>query len=481
MEVRVKAVAIKSGWTAVVAVAMMCLPMVMPGVAMAGSDSTDSANKVSVAEAQPESAAQPKPDPTAQPQPAAIEDGLYELRLEAASKQALSVKGASLSAGANVVVGKRKTLNSQVFAIHRAGAGCYRICSPLSNMAVSAEGSAKAAGANVRMKPYKAKANQLWRAEQLDGGAIRFVNRASGMSLTSKSALNGANVFQTTIAEPGSATAKRQGFKLVKAKINLKDRASYVQVAEMATSGGQVKISNKARGYKVNKKKWKELRAAVRACNFSLGFVMIDCNTGMAVSYNPGESFFGASTIKGLYTTYLFESELEKGRLSKNRISSLVQQTIVWSNNDTYRSLRWGYGSQSRFSKWLHQVGVGSLGLWPSYSPRTLAKAWINMLAYSNSKGKHVGYWKRTFDHSHMSSIHDALGKYRTTYTKPGWMTGGGPYGYKLNDGGVVNDRHGRQYVLAILTSADPYGQKSKVERVVKALDAIHMDMPKLR
>ena len=32
-------------------------------------------------------------------------------------------------------------------------------------------------------------------------------------------------------------------------------------------------------------------------------------------------------------------------------------------------------------------------------------KAWVNMLAYSNSKGKHVSYWKRTFNHSYMSSI----------------------------------------------------------------------------
>ena len=79
-----------------------------------------------------------------------------------------------------------------------------------------------------------------------------------------------------------------------------------------------------------------------------------------------------------------------------------------------------------------------------------------------------------------MSSIHGALGKRRTTYSKPGWMDGGS-YGAKLNDGGVVNDRHGRQYVLAIMTSAYPYSQKHKVERIVRALDAIHMDMPKTR
>lgn len=453
--------------------ALVCVASVSPQIAWAGDDL--GAGEVTVLSKAPEKAETPSA------QPAEIEDGLYKLRMATDSKRTLAVKDSSLEPGANVVVGKRKALNSQVFVIRRVGSRYYRICSPLRNLAVSVEKSAKTPGANVCMRSYKARASQLWRAEQLADGAVRFVNKASGMALEPKSAKDGANVRQATLADAGSARAKRQEFKLVEAEMSLQDRKSYVQVADLAPSGGKVKIANRVRGYSVRTKRWQELQAAVRACGFSIGFIMIDCNTGMTVSYNPNRSFFGASTIKGLYTTYLFESELEKGRLSKDRISRLVQKTIVRSNNDTYRSLRWGYGSQSKFNRWLRQVGIGSMGLWPSYSSRTLAKAWVNMLAYSNSKGKYVDYWKSTFNHSYMSSIHDALDKRRKTYTKPGWMTGGGPYGYKLNDAGIVNDRHGRQYVLAILTSANPHGQKAKVQRVVKALDAIHMDMPTMR
>lgn len=426
-----------------------------------------------------------EPSASVSAQSAEIKDGLYVLRLTAAPNQVVSVKNSSLDAGANVIVAKRKGLNSQTFAIHHMGDGYYRICSPLSTMALGVEQSALAAGANVRMDPYKASASQLWRAEQLDGGAIRFVNKASGMALAVESQAAGANVRQekaVDLAAPGFASAKveLQGFNLVKTKINLRDRKSYVQVAEKASSSGKVKISNKMYGYTVNKKKWKELNAAVRSCGFSLGFIMIDCNTGMTVSRSPNKKFYGASTIKGLYTTYLFEDKLETGALSRGRIAWLVHPTIVWSDNGAYLSLRARYGSQAGFNRWLRQVDVEPLRTWPSYSPQTLVKAWVNMLAYSNSKGKHVSYWKRTFNHSYMSSIHGALGKRRTTYSKPGWMDGGS-YGAKLNDGGVVNDRHGRQYVLAIMTSAYPYSQKHKVERIVRALDAIHMDMPKTR
>lgn len=414
-------------------------------------------------------------------QPVVIADGMYELRLAANPKRVLSVKKSSLKSGANVVVGKRRSLNNQKFCIHRVGKSYYRICSSLGQCSLSVKGSKKTAGANVQMNTYAGKASQLWRAEQLGDGSVRFVNKASGNVLAPKSTKAGANVCQALSVPFSDSKAYAQGFRLVKTKINLRDRVSYVNVAKLASSASKVVLSNKVRGYTVNKKKWKKLQAAVDACPFSLGFVMIDCSTGMTVSYNPNRTFFGASTIKGLYTTYLFEKELETGRLSKSRVSHLITPTIVWSNNGTYRSLRAGYGSSSRFSSWLDQVDLGYMGLWPSYSSRTLAKAWINMLAYSNSKGKHVGFWKKTFKHSDMSAIHDALEKKRTTYTKPGWMTGGTQYGYKLNDGGVVNDRHGRQYVLAILTSANPYGQKGKVQSVVQALDAIHMDMPKTR
>ena len=411
--------------------------------------------------------------------PAKVKDGLYQLRLGTYPKRVLAVEDGSLDNRSNVVVGKRKSRNAQKFVIRKTKSGYYRICSPLSRLAVSASGTSKTAV--VRMERYRGKARQLWKAQQLPGGRIRFVNRKSGMVLAVKSAKSSTRAYVAKPVETGSSRLAKQGFRLVKTELNLKDRASYAAVAEKASKSSKVKVSNAVRGYTVNKKKWRELEKAVQACRFSIGFIMIDCNTGMMVSRAPDKVFFGASTIKGLYTTYLFEKRLENGRVPLSAISNRVKQTIIWSNNDTYRSLRANYGSQSGFNRWLKKVNVGSLGLWPSYSPRTLAKAWVNLLAYSNSKGKYVGFWKRTFDHSHMSSIHGALGKKRTTYSKPGWMTGGGVYGYKLNDGGVVVDRKGRQYVISILTSAMPYGQKQTVERVVKALDAIHADMPTMR
>ena len=442
-----------------------------------------------------------------------IKEGVYELRWGKAASKALAAKSALPASASKLTVAKRNSLNEQKFVIRKAGGGYYRIGSALSNRALSVKAPFKAKHVGVRMEAYKGRARQLWKAERLSGGRVRFVNKACGLALASKPAA--AATAGAAAGAAATSTARRvlleaahgpnsaqQGFKLVGTKVNLQDRAAYVAAAESAAAGTDGKasaesaaagtdgkasaksaltVSNKVRGYSLDKRKLAELKSAVDACSFALGFLMIDCNTGMTVSYRPDTSFYAASTIKALYTTYLFESELEPGRLSLGSISGLVQPTIVWSNNDTYLSLRARYGSSAGFGKWLSQVNVGHLGTWATYTPRTFAKAWVNMLAYSNSKGKHVAYWKRTFNHSYMSSIHDALGSYRTTYSKPGWMGGGTRSGLKLNDGGIVDDRKGRQYLLAIMTSANPWGQKGKVQRVVKALDAIHMDMPAMR
>ena len=208
---------------------------------------------------------------------------------------------------------------------------------------------------------------------------------------------------------------------------------------------------------------------------------MMDCNTGMTVSLNADRGYYGASTIKGLWVTYLFEEYLEKGRLSWGDISDLAVPAITISDNYSYLQLRANYGSEDGFARWLDAVGVGYIPTWDSYTPRTLAKAWTHMLAYSASGGAYAGTWRSLFDDSYYSVVNDHLGGYRTVYSKPGWMGSGSMYGAITNDAAVVNDRNGRRYLLVLMSHVEPFYNRYLLGNVAEALDAIHMEMPKSR
>ena len=46
---------------------------------------------------------------------------------------------------------------------------------------------------------------------------------------------------------------------------------------------------------------------------------------------------------------------------------------------------------------------------------------WVRMLAYEQSGGAYVGTCRAAFDGSYYSTIHESLGGFKTTFSKPGW------------------------------------------------------------
>ena len=352
--------------------------------------------------------------------------------------------------------------------------GCYRLGMALGNTAVAVDRGSRKAGANACMTAYRAFHSQLWKPIVSDGG-LKFENKNSGKVLSLALPRSGSNVRQM-----GRSSSVLQKWSPVKTSLNPNDLLSYRMAVEAAIGSGDVALGNAVPGYSISRARWNQLVSALNACwsrGYDVGFVMMDCNTGMTLSLNADRNYYGASTIKALWVTYLFEEYLEKGRLSWGQISGLAEPTIVISDNSSYLSLRARYGSESGFTHWLNAVGLGHIGTWGTYTPRTLAKAWTHMLSYSASNGRFVGTWKRIFDHSYYSAIHDRLGGYRTTYSKPGWMEGG-RYGTITDDAAVVDDRNGRRYLLAMMSKVSPTSHRYLLGNVAAALDAIHMEMP---
>jgi len=405
---------------------------------------------------------------------ALVSNGLYELRTAPKSNIVLDVSGASISSGANDMVHGRNGGNNQKFTFTAVDGSYFRIGMPLGGTVVTVQGSSRDNGANVRMEGWNGADSQLWMPVVTDGG-LMFVNKGSNMALSFAEAKPGANVCQTA-----QANSPLQKWAVVKASLNAGDMISYRHVVEAVRSGG-TRTGNGISGYSISQGNWNWLISAVNDCwdnGVDIGFVMIDCNTGMSVSAYPDSEYFGASTIKALWVTYLFQEYLERGWLSWGDIGGLAYDTIVWSDNDAYRALRASYGSEDGFATWLDEPGVRYLGLWDTYTPRQLIAAWTHMLEYSESGGSYVSTWKSLFDHSDHSAINEALGGYRNVYSKPGWMEWGTWSGPITNDAALVDDCNGRKYLLAIMSSADPESQRYLIRNVAQALDAIHMEMP---
>ena len=407
-----------------------------------------------------------------------VSSGLYEIRSASSTKLVLDVSGGSFASGANVEVYTGNGGNNQKFSIVHVSDGYYRIGMPLCGTVLTVQGSSKANEANLRMETWASSASQLWKPVVTDGG-LRFVNKNSGMYVSYAAAKPGSNVRQVK-----DAASQLQRWSVVTTSLNQNDLLSFRMAVQAAAGGSNVKLANAVPGYSISKANWDRLVNALNACwnrGYDVGFLMMDCNTGMTVSLNADREYYGASTIKGLWVTYLFEEYLEKGRLSWGDISDLAIPAITVSDNYSYLQLRANYGSESGFARWLDAVDVGYIPTWDSYTPRTLAKAWTHMLAYSASGGAYASTWRSLFDDSYFSAINDRLGGYRTVYSKPGWMGSGSMYGAITNDAAVVDDRNGRRYLLVLMSHVEPFANRYLLGNVAAALDAIHMEMPKSR
>ena len=196
----------------------------------------------------------------------------------------------------------------------------------------------------------------------------------------------------------------------------------------------------------------------IRARGADVGFVVFDEETGMTLALNADTKFFGASTVKAMWVTYLFQDHLEKGRIAWDEIAGHVESCIAQSSNKAYTVLRSNYGAEHEFGDWLARVGVGYISSWDYYTPREQALAWTHMLAYTQSNGAYVDAWRAAFSHSTRSFIREALGDRRVVYSKPGWIRQNERRPNTYDDAAIVIGDDGRCRLMSIMSGMDPFG-----------------------
>ncbi|MGN1024529.1 MAG: serine hydrolase [Lachnospiraceae bacterium] len=208
----------------------------------------------------------------------------------------------------------------------------------------------------------------------------------------------------------------------------------------------------------------------------SVGFVMVDLQSGQAISYDPDHRFYSASSIKGPYVISLLSDK--PAALAESRSDMILAVHI--SDNQAYYRLIGRYGMDAFAAYWA-EAGNGSFqkdaghsrtSHYAFYSPRQLARLWIANAAFfeSGSIGEEAASW---FTSPNASVIYSELHGTCLTRSKAGWIAQPGGVQATCDRGIVYRDGH--PYVIAIMS--DMPSDFNQLKSLVQALDAAHTEM----
>lgn len=226
-----------------------------------------------------------------------------------------------------------------------------------------------------------------------------------------------------------------------------------------------------------------EVAAALAAfgdAGWEVGFVVYDFKTERGLGYNADTAIFSASTIKAPYVAYIAQEYLDKGQAALTDevfedavhegtgimasddvdiydLGTVLSNTIVYSDNTGYALLRENYSDG--FEEWAAAAGVDASawqGEWyPFYTPRDLAKLWLNVGGYLKSGSMNAPFSKDLLSRTGTSFIRQALGASHRVLSKPGYEIDAPGFDMgALNDAGIVQGSSG-DYLVAVMSDAD--------------------------
>lgn len=217
----------------------------------------------------------------------------------------------------------------------------------------------------------------------------------------------------------------------------------------------------KIRKGKISAKKRARLKKAMKKYNaetYTYGFIAINTETGLTVSYNPDRKLFSASTIKAPYMAALCKYNVNG--ISKKNYQ--IRRVLKKSDNEIYYSMFKQYGTKP-INKFLKNVNVRTSFDWEGYTkttPRNLAKMWCGIKDYLASDSKNTELLKKNL------LKHEKDGKF-TDYYKKGWMGTQDWSGGILNCGGA-----GKDWVYGILSGYNGRRPNASQDALIRALYA---------
>ncbi len=205
--------------------------------------------------------------------------------------------------------------------------------------------------------------------------------------------------------------------------------------------------------------------------NIDVGFLLIDLETGYGLYYNPWQTFYTASSIKGPYAA----SFCCLNRDSAEGWENTIKNMLINSDNDAYTSLNDTYG-RTYIKEWCEMAGIDPAPCnykYPYFGARDMSLLWLLNYEFftEDEYGQEVRTWFQTPVYS---LINGELGELYVTESKAGWMTDEEPRHKTTCDSGIVYADNGT-YIISIVS--DSPSTIDPLRPLMQALNAAHDEM----
>lgn len=207
---------------------------------------------------------------------------------------------------------------------------------------------------------------------------------------------------------------------------------------------------------------------------YTVGFTLINLNTGKGIAYNLDSRVYGASSFKGPYAAFLCQhlgdndasypsgSEAAGSGVSSS-IYSLMQPMILYSDNSAFSSLRNTYDSAG-FAEWLNSCGVDSEIMhdthFPRYSARESALLWLRTYQYLKTNTPTAQNLASLYEQTNVSFIRSGVsddGEVEAVLNKAGWCSGSERF-TGLCDAGLIKCTDVTTYLMSTMTNSPDGG-----------------------
>lgn len=207
---------------------------------------------------------------------------------------------------------------------------------------------------------------------------------------------------------------------------------------------------------------------------YTVGFTLVNLNTGKGIAYNLDSRVYGASSFKGPYAAYLCQhlgdndasypsgSEAAGSGVSSS-IYSLMQPMILYSDNSAFSSLRNTYDSAG-FAEWLNSCGVDSEIMhdthFPRYSTRESALLWLRTYQYLKTNTPTAQNLASLYEQTNVSFIRSGVSDdegVEAVLNKAGWCAGSERF-TGLCDAGLIKCTDGTTYLMSTMTNSPDGG-----------------------
>ncbi|WP_251198207.1 serine hydrolase [Anaerotardibacter muris] len=210
--------------------------------------------------------------------------------------------------------------------------------------------------------------------------------------------------------------------------------------------------------------------------NEDVGFLIMNLNTGSGYCYNIDTEIYGASTYKGPLSVFLCEEYIDAGNIKKSSVSERIENSIIWSDNNSYRSLKHGFDG-STHNEWLLEMDIDPSdysATFPTYSVRDSATLWMHAWEYLNSDSDTAEWLKGLFSRTETSFLRtgaiQAGMENATVYNKAGWCVSSSEQADSVNDAGIVVDGDNAYLVVAFSSEPDSPRTEANLANLFEAL-----------